>query len=126
MAWQPFRPLQHSEAICLRIRPQPDLLCGAQPIEMALDMCCGGRDGLNAQFAEAGAEAPTLPAVLSAAGAYVWAWRKRLERKISRTSGRAECKTFPVLFSASQRAPATEQDMRSASPAAWSGIHLRL
>ncbi|KAK9836280.1 hypothetical protein WJX81_001819 [Elliptochloris bilobata] len=24
-----------------------------QPIEMALDMCCGGRDGLNGQFAEA-------------------------------------------------------------------------
>ena len=27
-----------------------------QPIEMALDMCCGGRDGLNAQFAEAGVQ----------------------------------------------------------------------
>lgn len=29
---------------------------GVQPIEMALDMCCGGRDGLNAQFAEAGVQ----------------------------------------------------------------------
>ncbi len=46
------------------------MLCGAQPIEMALDMCCGGRDGLNAQFAEAGAAAWMLPAVPSVAGMY--------------------------------------------------------
>jgi len=33
-------------------------------------MCCGGRDGLNAQFAEAGAAAWMLPAVPSVAGMY--------------------------------------------------------
>jgi len=63
------------------------VLCGAQPIEMALDMCCGGRDGLNAQFAEAGAAARTLPAVPSVAGMYAWACSNRTETPVSRTSG---------------------------------------